>query len=111
MSDHLATRYVNLTESIAVPEEWPVQELRDLLVSLAEQVIDAADEYESVVLQILNHPAKLVRRQDQNGKRYFFEKVFSECVFLMDLSDYLTDLSECLQCFDVFQRACRLVYY
>ncbi len=80
MCARLVTRYVNLTDTIAVPVEWPAHVIQKFLVPLAEQVIDAVNAGKPVFLQVFNTPAKLVQRQDGNRIQYFFEKVFTECV-------------------------------
>nr|ACE75434.1 conserved hypothetical protein [Glyptapanteles indiensis] len=78
MSIHSVTKYVNLTDTIVVPAEWPAYAFQKLLVPLVEQVINAAGTGKPVVLQVLNTPAKLVKRHDRNRIQYFFEKVFAE---------------------------------
>ncbi|CAD6243540.1 GSCOCT00014297001.2-RA-CDS [Cotesia congregata] len=78
MCDRLVTRYVNLTDTIAVPAKWPAHVIKKFVVPLAEQVIDAVNTGKPVVLQVFDTPAKLVQRQDGNRILYFFEKVFTE---------------------------------
>lgn len=80
MCGRLETRYVDLTDTIAVPAEWPVDLLHEFLVPLAEQVINDVNVGKAVILQVLNTPAKLVQRQNRNGIQYFFEKAFTEWV-------------------------------
>nr|ACE75417.1 hypothetical protein GIP_L8_0310 [Glyptapanteles indiensis] len=92
ISGHVVTKYVNITDTIAVPAKWPAHVFRESLVQLVEQMIIALNSGKSVVLQVLNTPAKLVQCQDRNGIQYFFEKVFRECVNALEhrvsLNDY-----------------------
>ncbi len=86
ISGHVVTKYVNITDTIAVPAKWPAHVFRESLVQLVEQMIIALNSGKSVVLQVLNTPAKLVQCQDRNGIQYFFEKVFRECVFFHEIN-------------------------
>nr|QZB49154.1 BV-like protein [Cotesia vestalis bracovirus] len=52
MCGRLVTQYVNLTDTIAVPAEWPAQVIQKFLVSVAEQAIDAVNAGKPVILQI-----------------------------------------------------------
>lgn len=88
MCGRLVTQYVNLTDTIAVPAEWPAQVIQKFLVSVAEQAIDAVNAGKPVILQVFNTPAKLVLRQDGNRILYFFEKVFTECVIFFYTINY-----------------------
>lgn len=60
MCGRLETRYVDLTDTIAVPAEWSVDLLHEFLVPLAVQVINDVNACKAVVLQVSNTPAKLV---------------------------------------------------
>lgn len=111
MSIHSVTKYVNLTDTIVVPAEWPAYAFQKLLVPLVEQVINAAGTGKPVVLQVLNTPAKLVKRHDRNRIQYFFEKVFAECVFFYWINRKLYRFIEKLKRFYVFQRAYGLVRF
>ncbi|XP_074097910.1 uncharacterized protein LOC141526729 isoform X2 [Cotesia typhae] len=94
MCARLVTRYVNLTDTIAVPVEWPAHVIQKFLVPLAEQVIDAVNAGKPVFLQVFNTPAKLVQRQDGNRIQYFFEKVFTEDLvgsYVVDVIFYMND--------------------
>ncbi|AEE09552.1 conserved hypothetical protein [Cotesia vestalis bracovirus] len=94
MCGRLETRYVDLTDTIAVPAEWPVDLLHEFLVPLAEQVINDVNAGKAVILQVLNTPAKLVQRQNRNGIQYFFEKAFTEELVDSHVVDVIFDMND-----------------
>ncbi|CAD6243603.1 GSCOCT00013086001.2-RA-CDS [Cotesia congregata] len=94
MCDRLVTWYVNLTDTIAIPAEWPAHVIKKFLVPLAEQVMDAVNAGKPVILQVFNTPAKLVQRQDGNRILYFFEKVFTEELVGSYFIDVVFDMND-----------------
>ncbi|CAD6243673.1 GSCOCT00014290001.2-RA-CDS [Cotesia congregata] len=94
MCGRLVIRYVNLTDTIAVPAEWHPHVFHEFLVPLAEQVINDVNAGKSVVLQVLNTPAKLKQLQNKNRILYLFEKVFAEELVGSSVIDVIFDMND-----------------
>ncbi|XP_057336373.1 uncharacterized protein LOC130674943 [Microplitis mediator] len=75
MENCVIVNYVMLSSKILVPEEWPIREFKEPLMSLAESVIKKAYLYQIVVLRVNDLPTMLVQYQNASGTYYVFEKI------------------------------------
>lgn len=75
MEECSTSKFVQLSKTIFVPQEWPTSGIETFLIKLAKTVINSVTSDTFVVLQVHNIPTLLVRDERTHETRYFFETI------------------------------------
>ncbi|ABK63307.1 hypothetical protein [Cotesia plutellae polydnavirus] len=77
MQEFSTAQYVQLSNRVFVPNEWPVKGLESFLLKLAKLVIDDVTSDRVIVLQVQDIPTILVCHGEGEETKYFFQRIYS----------------------------------
>lgn len=77
MQEFSTAQYVQLSNRVFVPNEWPVKGLESFLLKLTKLVIDDVTSDRVIVLQVQNIPTILVCHGEGEETKYFFQRISS----------------------------------
>ena len=75
MEEFSTAKYVQLSNSIFVPNKWSVKGLEKFLLQLTKLVIVDVSSDKVIVLQVQDIPTMLVRREGKNGIQFIFKRI------------------------------------